>query len=169
VVELGGSLDFSAQRDLVNKVTWLSLGLDAYVGYFVAKYFTLGMYLSVRYSQYVSGTFTSWNVTPGIFLAPGIAVRLVRRVFFYGDLLVGLFGGKAEHNDLIDSSDTDIYGALGAETGVKFRLANRLLMRLGVRLTYDVGKRSSDLGTGDIESDIGRFTFLFRIGLSGFL
>jgi len=167
VVELGGSLDFSVQRDFINDATWLNLGLDAYVGYFVVKYFTLGMYLSVRYSQYISSEFTSWSVAPGVLVAPGIAVRLRSRVFFYGDFLIGLFGRKSEHSKY--NRDTDLYGALGAEAGVKVRMTRRLLLRLGIRLTYDVGKRDSDLGTGTIESDISQFTFLFRVGLSGFL
>lgn len=168
VLELGGSFDFSAQRDQVNKATWLNLGLDAYVGYFVAKYFTLGLYLSVHFSQYDSDDSTSWSVAPGFLLAPGVAVRLVRRVFFYGDVLGGLYGRKA-YNEYTASRETDLYGTLGGELGVKLRMTGRFLVRLGVRLTYDVGKRESDTGTDTYKSDLGRFTFMFRVGFSGFL
>jgi len=169
VVELGGNIDFSTQRDFVNEATWLNLGLDAYLGYFIAKHFVLGMYLSMRYSSYSSGESTSWSVAPGLLLAPGAAVRLTGRVFFYGDILAGLYGRKTQYSDFSASRDSELYGTLGGEVGVKLLLAEHFLMRLGVRCIYDVGKMNADMGTGDIKSDISRFTFLLRVGFSGFL
>jgi hypothetical protein len=169
VVELGGSFDFSVQQDHVNKVTWLNLGLDAYAGYFVTKYLVLGAYLSLYFSQNRTSEATSWSITPGALLAPGVAVRLARRVFFYGDVLGGLYGRKSVLNDLTSNRSTDLYGAVGAELGVKLRLAGRFLLRLGVRPLYFVGKRATQTSTGSIGSDIGWFTVMFRVGFSGFL
>jgi len=173
VIELGGSFDFSVQRDIdpesISKATWFEMGLDAYAGYFVTKYFTLGLYLSVYFSQVKIADATSWRVTPGFLAAPGVAVRLVPRVFFYGDFLAGLFGQKSELNDLTNSRNTDVYGAVGAEVGLKLRLARRFLMRLGVRPIFFVGKSDVTTPSSDSSSRIRWFTFMLRIGFSGFM
>lgn len=171
VLELGGNFDFSVLSDQVSKATWLNLGLDAYVGYFVAKYFTLGLYLSVYFSRAKAGELPSWSVSPGFLLAPGVAVRLVRRVFFYGDILGGVYGRKRESTGDPPSGETDVFGRIGAELGIKLRLGKRLLLRLGIRLFYDIGQYTYDYldGTEPTKSDIRRFGVLFRMGLSGFL
>lgn len=169
VFELGGSFDFSVQRDLENEATWLNLGLDVYVGYFVVKYLTLGLYLSVNFAQNQAAGTKSWSVIPGFLLAPGVAVNLARRVFFYGDLLGGLFGRRAVLEGFAASRDKELYGAVGGETGIKVRLTSRLLLRLGVRVLYNVGKRSSEQNTGTIDSKIGLINTTFRVGLTGYL
>lgn len=170
MVELGGSFDFAVQRDHVNKATWLTLGLDAYAGYFVSKSFTLGLYLSIYFSQNETSEATSWSITPGFLVAPGVAVRLVRRVFFYADFLGGLYGRKAVVSGFAASRSTDLYGAIGGELGVKLRLAGRFLMRIGMRPIYFIGSRENDIGSGGaVTSDIGWFNLMFRIGFSGFL
>jgi len=170
VLELGGSFDFAVQVDHVNDATWFTLGLDTYAGYFVSKYFTLGLYLSVYFSQNKTDEATSWSVTPGFLAAPGVAVRLARRVFFYADLLGGLYGRKAVLNDITANRSVDLYGAVGGEVGVKVRMSGRFLVRFGVRPIYYIGKRETDTGTGsNFHSDIGWFNIMFRIGFSGFL
>ncbi len=168
VLEIGGTFDFSIQRDLENEATWLHLGLDAYVGYFVVKYFTLGMYLSLSFTQNETAGTKSWSVVPGVLLAPGTAVKIVRRVFFYGDVLGGLFGRRAVIEGYAASRDKEIYGSIGAEAGIKVRLTGRLLLRLGVRFLYNVGKRSSEQTT-TIDGKVSLVDTTFRFGLSGFL
>jgi len=169
VLELGGSLGFSFQADRVNESTWLNLALDAYAGYFVMKYFSLGVYLALSFSQNHGGGDRSFSVTPGVLLAPGVAVRLSRRVFFYGDLLGGLFVRQQEIGGVVPSRSTDVRGTIGGEVGVKLRIAGRLLLRFGVRPVYYVGKRRGEDELGSIDGDIGFFELLFRIGFSGFL
>jgi hypothetical protein len=48
-------------------------------------------------------------------------------------------------------------------------MSGRFLVRFGVRPIYFVGKREEDTETGLYDYDIGWFSFMFRIGFSGFL
>lgn len=169
VFELGGSFAFSAYRDFVSNSTWLTLGLDAYAGYFITKYFTMGLYMAVYFEQNRFGGDSSWIVEPVFLLAPGVAIPLTRRTFLYADLLGGIFARKKLESGIQPSRIKDVRGAVGAELGVKLRVAKRLLLRLGVRPIYFAGKRTGEDDLGSVDGKIGLFEFMFRVGFSGFL
>jgi len=167
VLELGGNFDFTYQYDTVAKATNLGLGIDLYAGYFVTNYFTVGLYFSTIFSQ-TQATETSWTATPGVLIAPGIAIRIVTRLFFYADLLGGFYVGRLESpNDPIsgDRRLNSVYGAVGGEVGFKLRVGTNYLLRFGLRPIYHVGKGETEIG----KFDIGLFNLLLRIGFSGFL
>ncbi|MFH2005974.1 MAG: hypothetical protein ABI333_05240 [bacterium] len=177
VLELGGNFDFTYQYDTVSEVTNLGMGLDLYGGYFVTNHFTLGLYFSVVFAQTTyrdavnDEELTSWTVTPGLLFAPGVAFRIARRLFLYADLLVGFYVRKLENQGSLvpDRTDSDVYGAVGGELGLKLRVGTNYLLRFGLRPIYHVGKASSDDSSGTYKSDIGRFNLLLRIGFAGFL
>jgi hypothetical protein len=163
--ELAGLLgfDYVHDRDEGQAVHRIRLAAELYGGYFVARGFALGMYLVVNttHTDFGDADLNTWSLSAGAMVAPGLALPLSAAWVLYGDLLVGGFYRRVE--GLSRAS----YAALGAELGLKARLAPGAWLRVGLRPLGYLGKdENPNLG---VKSDLRQFALLLRIGLSAYL
>jgi len=163
--ELAGlfGFDYVYDDDAGQTVHRIRLAAELYGGYFVARGFALGLYLVVNatHTNFGDADLDTWRLSAGAMVAPGLAFPLSAAWVLYGDLLVGGFYSRVE--GLSRAS----YAALGAELGLKARLAPGAWLRVGLRPLGYVGK-DEDPNLG-VKSDLRQFALLLRLGISAYL
>lgn len=168
VVELGGGVGLGFQETRLKqegyedfKSSTTTFRIDAYIGYFVARRFVLGVLVVVPVSRSRMDGYSSTNSWElALVLAPGFAVPIGERVFIYGDALLGFSVSTQESG----GDETKITaGYFGAELGLKLVLGKNYLLRIGFRPAYLVG----DVGGSDMTASDLRIGL--SLGFSGFL
>lgn len=116
---------------------------ELYLGYFLSDYFVFGAFImsGASWSNPAESTkYTSVYIGGGI--VPGLAFPVGDGAAFYVDGILGYGYAKSEFGS--DSSAKTNSVVLGGESGVKIIVGRKILMRIGLRPTYWIGKNKWD-------------------------
>jgi hypothetical protein len=146
--------------------TVFDLGL--YMGYFLTKRFVLGVYaqLPVTYERSKALEKPVTSIEFALIAAPGFAMPIYKEsLFFYGDALVGFQAGKVQTGDVEGQT---IQGVFGGELGLKLKLADHAMLRVGIRPMYHLGRMEMEETTMGFSGtmEMNRLDLEVRAGFS---
>lgn len=142
-------LEYKVNNSSVSNEMELAMDIGLYLGYFIIDKFVLGVYASlpVTYTR-EKGVDPVSSVGFSLIAAPGFAVSLYKeKLYFYGEALVGFETARIRTEGLEGQL---ISGVFGGDLGLKLKVADHALFRIGIRPTYQTGLVKIDDGYSDL-------------------
>ncbi len=142
-------LEYKVNNASVSNTMELAMDIGLYLGYFIADKFVLGAYASlpVTYTR-EKGVEPLSTVGFSLIAAPGFAFSLYKeKLYFYGEALVGFQTARIRTEGLEGQL---IAGVFGGDLGLKLKVADHALFRIGLRPTYQIGLVKIDDGYSDL-------------------
>jgi len=142
-------LEYKVNNSSASNTMELAMDIGLYLGYFITDKFVLGAYASlpVNYTR-EKGIDPVSTVGFGFVAAPGFAFSLYKdKLYFYGEALVGFQTRRLRTEGLEGQL---IAGVFGGDLGLKLKVADHALFRIGLRPTYQIGLVKIDDGYSDL-------------------